>query len=171
MEKPDNNFDAPIPGMAMTAELGGRPWQTPPQYPTVEAAIDYYIERMSSDEFSDQLIDVLEMGVPVSSLVNIMQTTGAMQGLHTIDVGMLISPVLMEFIMFLGDSAGVKYTTGMEDTDEPRKSMLVNSLNKFKKATKEEKDSTDSMDEENVDMTEEVVPEKEQPSGLMARRS
>ena len=29
-------FDAPIPGMSLTAELGGRPWQSPPQYATVE---------------------------------------------------------------------------------------------------------------------------------------
>ena len=68
-------MDAPIPGMGMTAPLGGRPWQNPPKYPTVEGTIDYYITRMSTDEFADQVIDVLEMGVPVSTLVDIIQTT------------------------------------------------------------------------------------------------
>ena len=31
------NFDVPIPGQSLTAELGARPWQTPPEFPTIEA--------------------------------------------------------------------------------------------------------------------------------------
>ena len=41
------NFDAPIPGMSLTAELGARPWQTPAQYPTVDEAIEYYMNSMN----------------------------------------------------------------------------------------------------------------------------
>ena len=52
-------FDAPIPGMSLTHELGDRPWQSPAQYPTVDEAIQYYMDRMTSDAFMDQLIDVL----------------------------------------------------------------------------------------------------------------
>ena len=62
------NFDAPIPGMSLTAELGARPWQSPAQYPTVDAAIQYYMDRMTSEQFMDQLIDVVEMGIPVANL-------------------------------------------------------------------------------------------------------
>ena len=32
----EQRFSAPIPGMAMTRELGSRPWQRPPQYSTIE---------------------------------------------------------------------------------------------------------------------------------------
>tara|TARA_R110002050_G_C8820861_1_gene504403 strand:- start:157 stop:657 length:501 start_codon:yes stop_codon:yes gene_type:complete len=166
MKSLENKFDAPIPGMGMTAELGGRPWQSPAQYPTVETAVDYYITRMSSDQFADEVIDILEMGVPVSTLVDIIQTTGAMEGLHTIDVGILIAPVLMEFIMFLGDSAKIKYTIGTEDTDEPSKAMLSSALNKFKKA--EEKKG---IDEKIIDKEMDAPVIDEQPTGLMARRS
>ena len=42
------SFDAPIPGQSLTAELGARPWQSKPQYSTVDETIDYYMERMSS---------------------------------------------------------------------------------------------------------------------------
>ena len=28
----EERFDAPIPGMALTAEAGNRPWQKPPRY-------------------------------------------------------------------------------------------------------------------------------------------
>ena len=38
-ELPTPSFDYPIPGQGMTAEVGSRPWQNPPQYTTVEQAL------------------------------------------------------------------------------------------------------------------------------------
>ena len=57
------SFDSPVPGQAMTAELGSRPWQTPSQYKTIDEVIDYYTTRMSNDEFIDQLSDILKMEI------------------------------------------------------------------------------------------------------------
>lgn len=164
-------FDAPIPGMGMTAELGGRPWQSPPQYPTVEKAIEYYIERITTSEFKSQLLDVLEMGVTVTAIVNTMQLSSVMEGVHSADVGILISPVLMEFIMLIADKAGIKYQTGLEeDTKEPRKSLVMKSLNKLREeeASKEDNPNTESIDETKP---EEVIAEEPVTMGLMARRA
>ena len=44
-------FDVPIPGQGLTAELGSRPWQNPPQLSTVDEAIDYYVERLTEEIF------------------------------------------------------------------------------------------------------------------------
>jgi len=103
-------FDAPIPGMSLTHELGARPWQSPPQFPSADEAIQYYMETMSSDDFIDQLMDVIEMDIPLSIIANTMQLAGVLQGLHSVDVGVLVSPVLIEMMAFLADSAGVEYT-------------------------------------------------------------
>ena len=62
-------IDTAIPGQSLTAELGSRPWTNPPQYNTVEEALDYYIPRLQSDEVTEQLLDVLEMGIPVTTKV------------------------------------------------------------------------------------------------------
>ena len=35
-------FDAPLPGMSLTAEVGSRPWQNAPKYGTVDEAIEHY---------------------------------------------------------------------------------------------------------------------------------
>ena len=51
-------FDAPIPGMSLTHELGARPWQQPSQFPTVDDAIEYYMASMTSEEYMEQLIDI-----------------------------------------------------------------------------------------------------------------
>ena len=110
-------LDAPIPGQSMLMELGSRPWQQPSQMSTVEEAIDYYVTRIESEEVSTQLLDVLEMGVPVTTVANAMQSSSVMEGKHTVDVGMLVLPVLIELISLIADTANIKYTSGLEGDD------------------------------------------------------
>ncbi len=155
-------FDAPIPGMSLTHELGARPWQSPPQYTTVDEAVEYYLERMSTDEFMDQMADVLEMNVPVTTLANTIQLAGVMDGKHTVDVGMLVMPLLMEMIMLIGDNAGVKYDNGLTDApDNTTKDTLIEAVRK---------DMQQKIDESEEEPEVEEVTEEEPKSGLMARR-
>lgn len=107
-------FDAPITGQGLTHELGARPWQTPPELVTVEDAIDFYIPRMASDSFSEQLVDVMDMGIPLTTLANTIQLGNVMEGKHSVDVGILMMPILIEMMMLIGDSANIKYDTGMD---------------------------------------------------------
>ena len=57
LEDVTSMFDAPIPGESLTFELGARPWQQAPQMSTVDEVIEYYMERMSTDDFMNQLMD------------------------------------------------------------------------------------------------------------------
>ena len=118
-------FDGPIPGESLTAELGARPWQSPPQYANIDEVLDYYLSRMSQEDFMVQLVDVLELGLPVSAIANSIQLAGVMQGLHTIDSGILAMPAIMEMIMMLGDAADVEYETGL---DNPNKGVTRDTL-------------------------------------------
>jgi len=160
------NFDAPIPGQSLTAELGGRPWQQPSKNTTVDEAIDYYMERMSSEEFMVQLADVLEAGVPVTTLANTIQMASVMDGIHTVDVGMLVLPMLMEMIMMIGDSAGIEYDKGLEDPNKQpiRDSLFAKLINKYEKKLNTVDLETVQEDKDDTDMDE-------QPKGLMARRT
>jgi len=155
-------FDAAIPGQSLTAELGSRPWQQPAQYTTVEEALDYYIPRLESEEVSAQLLDVLEMGIPVTTVANTLQLGSVMEGKHSVDVGILILPVLVELIMLIADTANVKYTSGLEKDKEIRGSLVDLAVSRFK-------DRKDSPEEKTNDK-EPVEIEDEKMSGLMSRR-
>lgn len=155
-------FDAPIPGQSLTSELGSRPWQQPPQYNTVEEALDYYIPRLESEEVVEQLLDVLEMGIPVTNVADTMQTAGVMEGKHSVDVGMLVLPVLVELIMMIADSAKIKYTSGLEKDKRIRGSMVDLAVKKYQDMKNEEQP------EETMPMEEEEMPE-EKTGGLMSR--
>lgn len=171
-------LDAPIAGQHMVSELGGRPWQQAPQYTTVDEAIEYYLDRMSSEEFTEQLVDVLEMDVPVTTLANTIQMAGVMDGKHSIDVGMLVMPLLMEMIMLVGDMADVKYDSGMENPNKGKtRDTLMKNVRRKLQSQIEKKESflfdEDEMEEEetlsDIEQEQEMT-EEEEPKGLMARR-
>ena len=162
MVEDEVSFNAPIPGQGLTAELGARPWQTPPQYVTVEDALDYYIPRLESEEVSEQLLDVLEMGVPVTNVADTMQTGGVLQGKHSVDVGMLILPVLVELIMVIADAAGIKYTSGLEKDKRIRGSLVDLAKSKMEEANSEKQET-----EPEEEMVE--VDKEEKAGGLMSR--
>ena len=164
----EQSFDRPIPGMGMTHELGARPWQTPPELNTVEEATDYYTERMGTDAFKAQLIDGMEMGVPLSVLANTIQLGSVMEGVHSVDVGMLMIPIIVELMITIADSAGINYRTGIEGMEDDRPT-VANKI--ISDRLKENNLSQEDMpiEEPQMDMPqEEVVPE---PMGLMARRT
>jgi len=171
MERKDPLFDAPIPGQSMLHELGARPWQNPPQYTTLEEVVDFYVSKMATDEVAVQIADILEMDVSVVDLAHTMQLANVMEGVHTIDVGVLVTPVLMEFIMLIGDSANVKYRTGLEEQDENvRDAMVKKAMRKFKE---EEKRQDEMPTEKTTPVAEEPKEEADTMSnltGLMARR-
>jgi len=166
MLKDKVQFNVPVPGESLTAELGGRPWQTPSKLTTVDEAIDYYMERMSSEDFMEQVVDVLESGVPVATIANTLQLASVMDGIHTVDVGMLVAPVIMEMMMLLGDSAGIKYQTGLEEEkEEISDAKIAKAVSSYKKTVKEK----DLAKPKEVETKEEPEVEDE-PAGLMARR-
>lgn len=158
-------LDAPIPGMSMTHELGARPWQTPAQYTTVDEAIEYYMSRMATEEYMEQAVEVLEMGVPVTTIANTMQMASVMEGKHSIDVGMLVTPLIMEMLMLIGENAGIKYDDGLSAVED--NTISVTAIEKVRNEMRSRIDEVEDK-EEIVDSSKVEV---EEPTGLMARRN
>ena len=159
-------LEAPLAGMSITHEVGARPWQTPPQQATVQEAIAHYIERMQDDSITEQIVNILQSDVPVTTLANTIQLAGVMEGRHSIDVGVLILPVIMEMIMLIADAEGIKYETGMERNkeEEVKDSRIMAGM---ARARKELADDIPEKDEDILEAQEELA---EMPKGLMGRR-
>ena len=161
---PEVMIDAPIAGQSLTTELGNRPWQKPPQYTTVEEALDFYIPRLTDVETQDDLMNVIELGIPLTTIADALQSGGTMDGKHSIDVGILIIPVLIETLAYLAEEQGVEYVTGTEKevSDTPSSSTVALAIKKIK----EKSDEPQEIEEPEVEL------EPEEPSGgLMSRRT
>jgi len=171
-------LDAPIPGMSMTHELGARPWQQPPKATTVAEAMETYLPAFQDEEVVPQMINVLESGIPVATIAEASMLGGVMEGRHTIDVGILILPFLMEMIAYVGDLAEVEYTMGNSKIPnknaamEPPTDSEIAAAQKRLGAVKQEMEDDFFMEDE-FPVEEEMVVEEEvpeEPKGLMARR-
>jgi hypothetical protein len=160
-ETPEMSLSRPIPGQSLTHELRARPWQNPPQFNTVEEAMGFYLDRFDNNEIVQELLTVMETGVPLSTIANSMQLGGVLQGVHSIDVGILLMPILMEIMKHLAEKTDTKYVMGdePEETDRPSDSVIQGAINAL-----EEGEETD-IDEETK------KEEEEEPMGLMARRA
>ena len=160
-------IDAPIAGQSLTAELGNRPWQQPPQYTTVEEALQYYVPRLTNPEMIEDLFNVMETGIPLTTLANAIQSSGVMEGKHSLDVGILIMPVLMETMAYLAEESGIEYEVGTNKrigSDKPSSAAIARAIAMVKK---EKGESSEELKEE-----VQTEMELEEPSGgLMSRRN
>tara|TARA_B100000287_G_scaffold418002_1_gene454421 strand:- start:702 stop:1292 length:591 start_codon:yes stop_codon:yes gene_type:complete len=113
-------FDRPSPGESLVVEPKSRPYERPAEMSKLSEVIDFYISRITSDEVIDNTIEMLDMGVPIELLVESMTTFFVMQGKHSMDNKMLISPVLHEYVRMLGKQAGVQVVDGLNPDSQPQ---------------------------------------------------
>ena len=169
-------LDAPIPGMSLTSELGARPWQSPPEGNDLNDAVDFYIPRLGDPEYVGQVLDIIDSGVPLTSIAESMILVGNMEGKHSIDVGVLVQPVIVEFLKGIADITETKYTMSA-DKNFRDKDVTEGMLNKVTKALQtlpqEQQSDIDNLVAKSSDI-DTAIEEKdmmEEPKGLMARRA
>jgi|TARA_B110000977_G_C10937523_1_gene439562 hypothetical protein len=154
-------LDAPIPGQSLTTEPKSRPWEQPPKYTTTEEALSFYIPRLSDAELMAPMVDAIEDGTTVVAVADMIQSSGVMSGLHTLDVGLMISPVLVELLVTQAQLADIEYKIGTEKSDKPDSSLVRKAVDKSSESYFDESTEEEVMVEE----TPEVESE-----GIMSRR-
>jgi hypothetical protein len=105
------------PGISWTAEPRSRPWSTPPKFVTVNDVAQGYVNNLSSANMVNSTLDAIETGVPLAALANGMMLSGVASGIHTIDTGILVTPVIIEMLKTIAEIHGIKYQVFEEDED------------------------------------------------------
>lgn len=194
MAKPEAFLSAPIPGQSLTATPKNYAWERPPQMSSYEEATKYYINKLADQEAMDDLAVAFDAGMSISAFVEALTTTGVSEGLHSIDVSLIISPVLHAFLKAAMLEYGIE---AKDDVYNPEKDTTAREKRRLETAIKvalaeaQADDRTAESDpgvailqqvsqnlnaEPEVDNTEveEAMPQQEEPSvetrrGLMAR--
>jgi len=164
MSEPQLTLDAPIPGEGLTHKLGDRPWQKPAQYTTIDEVIPFYVEKIRNPDFTPQLLKVIRLGFPLTTIANSMQNAAVMEGIHSVDVGILALPPIVELLALVAKENDVPYKTGLERPEAPEEPRI--SQADIALARQKAMEEKPTMAEE---MTLEDMP-KDEPTGLMARR-
>lgn len=178
-------FNTPIPLQSLSSEPKKYPWENPPKYPNPEEALIWHMERLEEPERIKSIFYFLRTGIDVVTLVEGTTRNAVMKGIHNIDVSLIISPIIHEYIVGIAEIADVEFNEGLEDEKnkiddeemeyEIRKKEareILQSLKDEEEPDLEElEDSLSDLEQATPDpsvMQEETMPE-ENLEGLMAR--
>jgi len=106
------SFGAPIPGQSLFTTPNERPYERPSELDTVDDALSYYFTNLRDPEIIDDLMTVVDMGIPLQPIVKTLYMSSVMNGIHNLDVGLIVAPVLSEFLAAVAKSYEIdfKYT-------------------------------------------------------------
>tara|TARA_R110002051_G_scaffold3186_4_gene17276 strand:- start:4963 stop:5490 length:528 start_codon:yes stop_codon:yes gene_type:complete len=127
-------FHVPVPGMSLATEPKSRAWERPAQYTTPEETLEFYMERITAPEQVAQILEVLENGYPVTSMVDSLVLGGVMEGVHSLDNAVIIAPALFELITGLADSVDIEYEKGFTNKNKREDASLVTKAMRMPKA-------------------------------------
>ena len=183
-------LNAPIAGQSLTDTPKNYPWERPAEISDPREAIKFHMDGLSAPEALDNIVELIQVGVPLRALSKTVLTTAQMEGIHSVDVSLIIGDVVFEELVSIAEEAGLDYTTGdepseremQEKEDQQVLALLRKKLDAVEPGSEEDDAGVEIMrqvetmmsepQEEQQD-TEEMpmmeAPVEEAPRGLMAR--
>jgi hypothetical protein len=162
-------FNAPIPGQSLTNTPKNYPWERPPEINDPEEAIQMHLTRLSDPEVLEAALDLIELeDLDIQTVVKGIMRAAISKGIHSIDVALLVSPVVHEFIKQAAKAAKIDAEDGFVDKAAKGKQEQATIAARARKQLVKLGAKPKEVVKEIVEEVE--VPEKEAPrNGLMAR--
>lgn len=128
MIRPDQLFNAPIPGQSLTDDPNARkPWEMPPQFATSGKALDHLFKTVTNKKFMQAFNKLIKEDKKfyVDTIACQMLQEGFLNGLWTVDLMItLIEPLIttlvwlastMDLSVSFSTDTGAEDRTGFED--------------------------------------------------------
>ena len=170
-------FDRPIPGQSLTTPPKAAPYERPPDVTDPREALELHLDNLMKEGAMDDVLFFLEEGLDLVTLVEGIARSAVMEGVHSIDISLIIAPVLHEFIKGAALRAGIDFEEGFENKKAKQAITYSRNVSRAKRMLKELKgeDKPDPMSLEDTEMpkpqeTMEQPMEEPEQQGLMARR-
>ena len=116
-----SNFGAPIPGQSLTTTPKERPWERASATSTIDQALGYYFKNFRDPEIIDDIMTVVDMGIPLQPIVKTLYMSSVMNGIHNLDVGLVVAPVLTEFLAAVAKTYEIDFKYSAVDPQDQRK--------------------------------------------------
>ena len=171
------DFDRPIPGQSLTTPSKSAPYEGLPDVTDPREALELHFDNLMKEGAMDDVLFFLEEGLDLVTLVEGIVRSAVMEGIHSIDISLIIAPVLHEFIKGAALRAGIDFEEGFENKKDKQAITYSRNVSRAKRMLKELRgeDKPDPMSLEDTEMPEpqetmEEPMEEPEQQGLMARR-
>lgn len=148
-------IDGPIPGENYTSDTKNYPWHRPPEFSELDPAIDYISKVMTNERGSVSIISMLELGLDVSTIADIIITKGISKGKWSVDLGLILAGPIAHIIVLMARGYEVDFDLGVEGP------MNIPTTAFFKEAKKVDETKAKEVGEEalgQVDTIKDVAP-------------
>lgn len=173
-------FTAVQPLYSLTQDRRKYKFSQPPQLTDFDEIVEFYIERVSRENVLDDILFLLEGGMPLDNLTKLLVRLIVSEGIHSIEKGFLVRPILFEYLKGLADDAGIEYKEKFSNKSETEEKAMQRAAFYVKKNLKGRKKDEGvemlmsaaeaaeggEMPEEGMGMSEEDMSEEEMmPAG------
>ncbi len=100
-------FSAPPAGYSLTQPEGKWPWEASPTYVTVDEAYEAILSRIKVPEERMDLLNLMDAGIPIETLVRTITFTAFSKGLMTPDVAEMVNVPLSVYLLVEAQKAGI----------------------------------------------------------------
>lgn len=97
-----------VPGISWTAPEKSRAWLRPPVDVDVATIAQQYMGILSAPSAANDILDALESKTPIAVIAESFMLAGVSKGLHTVDAGVLVMPVIIETLKTIADMNDIK---------------------------------------------------------------
>ena len=102
-------LNGPIPGQSLTDTPGNYPWERPPETADPTEALSMHLKKMAGPKFMDSALYMMELGVPADVITNTTLTMAIGNGIHSVDVGLIIAPAIHKEVVSIAEMSGIEY--------------------------------------------------------------
>jgi len=136
-------LNGPIPGQSLTTTPGNFAWEQPPETEQPDEALLYHVSKMSDGQFIEAATMLMKLDIPIEALTDTVITSAVGEGIHSIDVGLIIAPSVHKELVSLAKTTETEYREFFsEEADKEaleKKNLKTLVMHKLKKMSPEEK--------------------------------
>ena len=116
-----NPFNAPIPGESLTASPDNKKsWERPPEYTDEDDAMKALYLILTEQEKLKQLINIINDGVPLDEIAQVILYKGYTEGKYNPDLMLLLIEPTLYLLISIADYAEIKdYVLYTGEEDDP----------------------------------------------------
>ena len=123
MIRPDQLFNAPIPGQSLTDDPNARkPWEMPPQYATSGKALDHLFKTVTNKKFMQAFHKLIKEDKKfyVDTIACQMLQEGFLHGLWTVDLMLTLIEPLIITLVWLASTMDLSVSFSTDNGSEDR---------------------------------------------------
>ena len=102
-------LNGPIAGQSLTDEPSNYPWERPPETADPTEALSMHLKKMAGPKYMESALFLMELGIPAEVVTNTTLTMAIGNGIHSVDVGLIIAPAIHKEVVSIADMAGIEY--------------------------------------------------------------